>query len=487
MSSTTSTRSVRQSGPRPTSSDASGPPADRDLVIDLVRVGAITAVVLGHWLVAGLERGDGGLITVNALGPVEVLRPVTWFFQVMPLFFVAGGAANHASWTNARRRGATAPEWVAGRLTRLVRPTLVLALAWAAAVAIPALTGFESLVVADAAWVAGVPLWFLAAYVPTIALAPMLSRLGDRAPVRVVAALAGATILADVVGIGAGVTPVRFLNLLAPWLLFQQLGFWWRENRLPAGAAAARWSLVFLGATVAATTLGPYPVSMVSVPGEALGNTSPPTVTLVLLGCTHLFAVRALLRPLRWVTGWRPAQAVLLVVGSSAMTVYLWHFTALVIVAVGALALGLPLAEVGGTAWWLAKPLWILASGVVLAGLIRVFRSFEAPWPLPCTVSTSKVSTRTVTTASFLFIAAAVRMTINGFHAEDLPLDVDSIGLGLVLGSVMALRNSHRPGMAGRRSGFAPHATTPPTTPSSAPRCLARPGCGVPTGRRRVW
>ena len=63
---------------------------------------------------------------------------------------------------------------------------------------------------------------------------------------------------------------------------------------------------MFLGATVAATTLGPYPVSMVSVPGEALGNTSPPTVTLVLLGCTHLFAVRALLRPCCSSWGRRP-------------------------------------------------------------------------------------------------------------------------------------------------------------------------------------
>ncbi len=442
MSSTTTSRPAARVGSIPSPTGIQ-PPAGRDLVIDLVRVGAITAVVLGHWLVAGLERADDGLVTVNALGPVDGLRPVTWLFQVMPLFFVAGGAANHASWTRARGRGTSASDWIAGRLARLVRPTLVLALVWAVAAALPALFDLETAVMADAACVAGIPLWFLAAYVPTIALAPALSRLGERAPALVLLSLAGGTLVVDLIGIGAGVTPVRFLNLLLPWLLFQQLGFWWREGRLPSGWAAAAWASAFLGATLAATTLGPYPVSMVSVPGEALGNTTPPTVALVLLGCTHLFAVRAMLRPLRSFTRWRPAQVVLIVVGSSAMTVYLWHFTALAIVALGTLALELPLAEVGGDGWWLAKPVWIVTSAAVLAGLIGIFRRFEAPWVLP-----APRSARTVAVAALLFVAAAVRMTTAGFHAEGLPLNVDVIGLGLVLGSVVALRNPLRRGMA---------------------------------------
>jgi fucose 4-O-acetylase-like acetyltransferase len=420
-------------------------PTERDLVIDLVRVGAIAAVVLGHWLVAGLERADGGLVTVNALGPVEGLRPVTWLFQVMPLFFVAGGAANHASWTKARDRGTSGSDWIAGRLVRLVRPTVALALVWAVAAAVPALFGLEAAVMADAAWVAGIPLWFLAAYVPTIALAPALGRLGARAPALVLVGLAGGTLVVDLIGIGAGATPVRFLNLLLPWLLFQQLGFWWRESRLPSGRAAAAWAAAFLGATLAATTLGPYPVSMVSVPGEALDNTTPPTVALVLLGCTHLFAVRAMLRPLRSFTQRRPAQVALVVVGSSAMTVYLWHFTALVIVALAALSLDLPLAAVGGDGWWLAKPVWIVASAAVLAGLIRTFRRFEAPWVLP-----AALAPRTVAVAALLFVAAAVRMTTAGFSAGGLPLNVDLIGLGLVLGSVIALRSPLRSGMVTR-------------------------------------
>jgi hypothetical protein len=444
MSTTSISRPAARVGSIPSTTGIQ-PPAGRDLVIDLVRVGAITAVVLGHWLVAGLERADGGLVTVNALGPVEGLRPVTWLFQVMPLFFVAGGAANHASWTTARGRGTPASDWLAGRLVRLVRPTLALALVWAVAAALPALFDLETAVMADAAWVAGIPLWFLAAYVPTIALAPALSRLGERAPVLVLVVLAGGTLVVDLIGIGGGVTPVRFLNLLLPWLLFQQLGFWWRERRLPSGRAAAAWVSAFLGATLAVTTVGPYPVSMVTVPGEALGNTTPPTVALVLLGCTHLFAVRAMLRPLRSFTRWRPAQVVLVVVGSSAMTVYLWHFTALVIVALGALALDLPLAEVGADGWWLAKPVWIVASAAVLAGLIRIFRRFETPWVLP-----ARLSARTVAVAALLFVAAAVRMTTAGFHAEGLPLNVDVISLGLVLGSVVALRNSLRRGMATR-------------------------------------
>ena len=280
----------------------------------------------------------------------------------------------------------------AGRLSRLVRPTLALAVAWAGVTAVATLSGRERAVLADAAWVAGIPLWFLAAYVPTIALAPALCRLGGRAPVAVVAVLAAGTLVTDLVGGGVGVAPVRFLTLLLPWLLFQQLGFWWREGRLPVGGRAAVGAIAFLGATVAVTTLGPYPVSMVAVPGEPLGNTTPPTVALVLLGGTHLLVVRALLRPLRSLTRWRPVQAILLVVGSAAMTVCLWHFTALVVVALGGLALGRALPEVGSDAWWLAKPLWILASGVVLAGLIRAFGRFETPGVLPAPVTAGRAS-----------------------------------------------------------------------------------------------
>lgn len=446
---TTITSRPARGEPTPPSNDSITPPAGRDLVIDLVRVGAIVAVVLGHWLVAGLERADGGFDIVNALGPVVALRPVTWLFQVMPVFFVAGGAANHASWSNARARGSTASEWIVGRLVRLLRPTLALALAWASGVAASTLLGVDGAVIADAAWVAGIPLWFLAAYVPTIVLSPALSRMGERAPVAVLAVLVGGTVLVDLIGIGAGVTPVRFLNLLLPWLLFQQLGFWWREGRLPIGRRAAGWAAALLFATLAATTLGPYPVSMVSVPGEALGNTTPPTIALVLLGGAQVFAVRALLRPLRALTARRRVQVVLVVVGSSAMTVYLWHFTALALVALGALALDLPLAGVGSPGWWLAKPLWILTSAIVLAGFIRVFRRFEAPWQ-----RLDGISIRTVAVAGVLFVASAVRMTTAGFHAEAFPLNIDVVGVGLLLGSVLTLKHPLRRGMSARRAGL---------------------------------
>jgi hypothetical protein len=36
--------------------------------------------------------------------------------------------------------------------------------------------------------------------------------------------------------------------------------------------------------------------------------------------------------------------------------------------------------EAGGTArWWLERPLWIGASGLILAGLVVVFSRFERP------------------------------------------------------------------------------------------------------------
>ncbi len=416
--------------------------AERDLVIDLVRVGSIAAVVIGHWLVAGVEATPEGLATVNALGPIPALRPLTWAFQVMPLFFVAGGAANHASWTSARRRGTSPADWMAGRLARLIRPTVALAVVWAVAVLGWTLTGGDRVVIQQAAWVAGIPLWFLAAYVPTVMLAPYLARLGGSSPVGVVAGLAVLVVLVDLVGIGLGIGAVRFINVLAPWLFFQQLGFWWREGRLPTGRPAALWAGLFLAATIAATWLGPYAVSMVSVPGEALGNTTPPTVALVMLGCTHLFAVRSLARPLERMARRRSVRTTLLVVGSAAMTVYLWHFTALILVAAVVAVLGAPLAPVGALGWWVAKPLWMLAAGGLLAGMIRLLRGYEAPWRHLPAASSGRVA---ITSA--LTVAAAVRMTTAGFSSDSFPLGVDLLGPGLLLGAVLLIRMPSAPGL----------------------------------------
>ena len=48
-------------------------------------------VVLGHWLAVLVTWEDGTVTGENALNVVPDLWPLTWVFQVMPLFFFVGG------------------------------------------------------------------------------------------------------------------------------------------------------------------------------------------------------------------------------------------------------------------------------------------------------------------------------------------------------------------------------------------------------------
>ena len=62
-----------------------------------------------------------------------------------------------------------------------------------------------------------------------------------------------------------------------------------------------------------------------------------------------------------------------------AMTVFTWHMTALV-AAIGLFtALGGGLGDEATASWWSTRPLWVLAPGVILAGLAAVFARFERP------------------------------------------------------------------------------------------------------------
>ena len=69
-----------------------------------MRVVSILVVVFGHWLMAAVVIEDGELIPGHLLEMADWTHPLTWIFQVMPLFFLMGGYSNALSWRSARRR-----------------------------------------------------------------------------------------------------------------------------------------------------------------------------------------------------------------------------------------------------------------------------------------------------------------------------------------------------------------------------------------------
>ncbi|GAB2493842.1 acyltransferase family protein [Nocardiopsis aegyptia] len=359
---------------------AAATPAHRDRYIDFLRAVAISLVVLGHWLAAVIVADDGGVRGDNALAHLDWAQSLTWFFQVMPVFFLVGGYANAASMDAHRRRGGDGPGWFLGRTDRLLRPTTAfLAVLWTTALA-ARLLGVPPEPLGLGVWAASIPLWFLAAYLGVVLCAPAMDHLHRRHGLTVPAVLVLAVLALDGLRLGAGLPLVGQANHLLVWLALHQLGFVWRDRwtearpGVPAALAAGG-----VGALVLLTAVGPYPASMVDVPGADLGNTSPPTFALLVLGLTQAALVVAVAAPVRRALRRRGPWTAVIAVNAVVLTLFLWHMTAAVLT--GALVYGtglFPQPPVDSAAWVLMRIPWLLAVLPVLLVLVAVFGGVEA-------------------------------------------------------------------------------------------------------------
>ena len=358
---------------------AAATPPERDRVVDFVRVAAVGVVVVGHWLLAAVTWDDDGVHGANLLASVPWTHWLTWAFQVMPLVFVAGGAANAASWASAQRKQQGYGDWLQGRLRRLVRPAAALLGTWTVGLAVADAAGVDADVLDAAARLIAMPLWFLAVYIPVVAVTPLSVAAHRRWGIRSSAVLLGLVAATDL-AVADGHAWVGWSSYAWAWLLAHELGFWWRDTRLDRRRAAAV-TATGLTSLLLLTTVGGYPTSMVGVPGERT-NTSPPSLALVALAVTH-FGVLALLRPRleRWLEKPRVWQRVV-VANGFVMTAYLWHMTALAAGVVGLLATGwFPQDDPGSGAWWAWRPLWVIALAALMAPLVALFARVERPGP----------------------------------------------------------------------------------------------------------
>ncbi len=356
-------------------------PADRDRWADALRVGSLLVVVLGHWLMVVVT--PAGEIT-NALVLVPWLQPVTWVLQVMPLFFLVGGVAHAHSLESLTRRAGTGvgryATFVHARAVRLMRPTLAFLLVWLALGAVAHLAGWTAgsqsrLIVAALVMVPQL-LWFVGIYLGVAAFAPALWRLHQRWGIRVVAGLCLAALAVDLARFAGGVGLVGNLNFALVWLAVHQLGFLWRDGSLRPGFA--RTLLLSGGAgLLLAVTVGPYPVSMVGLPGDEVSNMAPPTVALLCQGLA-LVGAAALARPVMARVLARPEvwRGVVLA-GSFAMTAFLWHLTALLLTLLAVRALGVVLPTPGTAEWWWTRPVWFVVLAVPTALLVAAFLRFD--------------------------------------------------------------------------------------------------------------
>jgi hypothetical protein len=122
-----------------------------------------------------------------------------------------------------------------------------------------------------------------------------------------------------------------------------------------------------------------YPISMVSVPGESVSNSRPPSLAMLALGMLHGGLVLSLEGPARRLLHRARVWATTILVNGTIMSVYLWHMTAVVLL-IGLLNLlggtGLRI-EPGTKEWWITRPVWMAALAVALALFLMVFGRFE--------------------------------------------------------------------------------------------------------------
>ncbi|MFJ6573407.1 acyltransferase [Streptomyces sp. NPDC091292] len=354
--------------------------AERNRCADLLRVCAIGAVVLGHWLLVDVTYQGGTLSGLDALDYVGWGRWLTLLLQVMPVFFLVGGYANAVSWTAHRGRGEDGWSWVRGRVVRLLWPTALYVAVCACAAAVAQGAGADPTTLARAGWLVALHLWFLPVYVLLIALTPLTHaahrRWGLRVPVVMALAAAGV----DILVLGPRLPLIGAANYLLVWGSMHQWGFAWHDGTL----STPRWRCRAMAATgcvllVALLGRGPFPVDMIGT-GTRVDNTSPPSIALLAFAATQTGLLlmaepalqRLLTRPRLWARVTRLNKGV--------MTVYLWHMVPVLVVAVAFYPTHvLPQRAIGTSQWWVQRVVWLALLSVVLVVVVRCLTWVQRP------------------------------------------------------------------------------------------------------------
>ncbi|WP_083292181.1 acyltransferase [Arthrobacter sp. SW1] len=343
----------------------------RDPVIDIARFFCLTLVVLSHcMMVSPVLHADGTVTTENTLMEQRWFEPVLWVFQVMPLFFVLGGITGLESWRRLRARGGTGVDYAQLRLLRLVRPATALLAVMFAGLFAAQLLGVHPQVIQLMATGAGMPLWFLAAYLAAQLSVPLLARLHSRAPWLTLGGLVAAVIAVD--SLRGALPLIAALNMVFVWCAVQQFGFF-----IADGFLAGRSSGWLLGLVVGSNLLLGLVTGAGVYSGNMIVNLNPPNLCMLLLGLSQAATLQLLRPALAWLGRVRWVIGAVAVAGRRSMTVYLWHLPLLVAMSGLLLLSDFPQPAAGSAAWWWARPLVLLAVVVLLLPVLLLFGRLE--------------------------------------------------------------------------------------------------------------
>jgi hypothetical protein len=318
---------------------------------------------------------------------------------------------------------------------RLWWPTAVYLGVNALAIVVARAAGTAPANIAVAGRLVTLQLWFLPVYLVLIALTPVMHAAHRRWGLVVPAGMAAAAAL---VSVGVTVWHVRgigYANYLLVWGSIHQWGFAWRDGILNH----PRWRPYALGVGGAAllaglVASGTFPADMVD------HNTSPPSIALLAYAAAQVglvlaaepAATRMLASPREWHLVERMNNAV--------MTVYLWHFVPVLVIAAAFYPTGVMPQPAPGTAqWWELRPAWLALLTVVLLPLVMVIMWLERPMRrLPAGAGPVRPWSPVLLLAGLAATLFGLSwFTISGFapggHLHGLPLAACAVGLAATL------------------------------------------------------
>ena len=346
----------------------------RDPIIDLLRSGATTTVVLWHWVFTIIVWRPDGPHADNPIGYVSGLWSLTWVLQVLPLFFMAGGYTHSLAWARHLGRADGWGRFAARRARQLLVPAMVLI-----AVVVGAASGIAAISPGRDPWLTrGIvlvlsPLWFLAVYLVLVVTVPVWDRLhqrfGELAPLGLAALAMGV----DILRFRYGYEQVAFANLVFVWAACHQVGWCW--ERIHAAPARFGHALILIGfsALLGLTNMGLYPRSMVGTTSalDRFSNMGPPTLPILALATLQLGLVVAFRSRLE-VWSLRPlVQRGVTWLSRNAMPLFLWHSVGFAIFFI-VMRYVWRVPDSPSLVWWATRPLWLLGPALLTLPLMAL-------------------------------------------------------------------------------------------------------------------
>jgi hypothetical protein len=386
-------------------------PPERERVVDFLRAFSIFCVVIGHWLIVNVTEHHGEITGQNALTDMKFGWLLTWFFQVMPIFFFVGGYANYVGVRSFRRRELGYAAYLTSRVRRMMKPVITLLFVW---VPVNFIIDWRNIRTEKFAHLLSTlvtqPLWFIGVYVIVTALAWPLYSLHLKYGAKFLVYSIVAIFLIDWLRFGVGASSIGYLNIFI-WVWIHQMGYAYADGTLLATAdpttsvSTQMWkkfgglAMTIFGAIGLFFCSGfkkfgdvsfihsiahnlhldhlPYPPSMVGLPGEKISNMNPPTVAIFFLAVTQIGLVIIFRDRLQKFLQRRKPWTITVVINSMILTIFCWHQSALCIVTLLRLSFGVDEPRINSGAWWATRPLLLGCYAIVLACIVPIFWKYE--------------------------------------------------------------------------------------------------------------